>query len=283
MTSKLNQMIRDRSTLLLLAPAVFLLVGLFGYPLVKVLTTSILDPDFTLAHYQRVFDRPVYLTVLFRTVQVSLIVTLLCFLLGYPAAYYLAHCTPRARVYLFLLILLPMWTSLLIRSYSWIVVLGKNGVINLLLIQLGVIAEPLQMLYTSGTVYLAMVQILLPVMILTCYSVMIKIDTSLVRAARILGASPWRAFTHVYFPLSLSGVATGAIIVFILAMGFFVTPALVGSRHDLMLGNLIETQINQTVNLGFASALGLLLLATTIAIVMLFRAFMRLKVAYEPA
>jgi putative spermidine/putrescine transport system permease protein len=282
MFSQLNRMMSGRGALLLLVPAILLLGGLFAYPLVKVLTTSILDPGFTLAHYQRVFDRPVYLIVLYRTVQVSLVVTSLCFLLGYPAAYYLAHCAPRTRVYLFLLILLPMWTSLLIRSYSWIVVLGKNGVINLLLIQMGVIAEPVQMLYTTGTVYLAMVQILLPVMILTCYSVMIKIDGGLVRAARILGASPWRAFSHVYFPLSLGGVATGAIIVFILAMGFFVTPALVGGRHDLMLGNLIETQINQTVNLGFASALGLLLLATTIAIVMLFRALIRMRVVHEP-
>ncbi len=282
MMNKLNQIMPGRSGLLLLAPAVLLLAGLFGYPLVKVLTTSILDPDLTLAHYQRLFERPIYLTVLARTVQVSLIVTFLCFLLGYPAAYYLAQCAPRLRVYLFLLILLPMWTSLLIRSYSWIVVLGKNGIVNLLLVQLGLTAEPVQMLYTTGTVYLAMVQILLPVMILTCYSVMIKIDAGLVRAARVLGASSWRAFAHIYFPLSLSGVATGAIIVFILAMGFFVTPALVGSRQDLMLGNLIEAQINQSVNLGFASALGLLLLATTIVIVMLFRALIRTKAVHEP-
>jgi ABC-type spermidine/putrescine transport system permease subunit I len=280
MMNERNQARSEGSAFWLLVPAMLLLVALFGYPLLKVLITSILDPGFTLAHYLRLLDRPIYLTVLVRTVEVSLIVTVLCFLLGYPAAYYLAHCPPRLRAYLFLLILLPMWTSLLIRSYSWIVVLGKNGVINLGLIQLGLITEPLQMLYTTGTVYLAMVQILLPIMILTCYSVMIKIDPGLVRAARVLGASAWRAFATVYFPLSLAGVSTGAVIVFILAMGFFVTPALVGSRQDIMLGNLIETQINQAVNLGFASALGLLLLAATVAVVMLFRAVMRWRFAH---
>lgn len=266
---------------LLLAPSALLLLAFFIYPLIQVLLSSALDPQFTLEHYERILERPVYLSVLWRTVEVSLGVTAFCFLLGYPAAYYLAHCSPRQRVYLFILVLLPLWTSLLIRSYSWIVVLGKNGVLNLLLMQLGLIDAPVQMLYTTATVYLAMVQILLPVTILTSYSVMMKIDDGLVRAARVLGASPWRAFTNVYFPLSLPGVVSGAIITFILSMGFFVTPALVGGRRDLMIGNLIEAQINQSVNIGFASTLGILLLATTIVIVMVFRALMYRKPVHD--
>jgi putative spermidine/putrescine transport system permease protein len=213
--------------------------------------------------------------VLWRTVKLSLVVTALCFAVGYPAAYFLAHTRPRVRPLLFLLILLPLWTSLLIRTYSWIAVLGRNGVINTMLVELGIVSEPLPMLYNTGTVYLAMVQILLPIMILTCYSVMADIDQGLIRAARILGASPWRAFVNVYFPLSASGAATGAIIIFILSMGFFVTPALVGGRRDLMAGNLIEAQVSQMVNWGFASALGVMLLVTTIAIVMLFRLCVR--------
>ena len=272
MLNYLRWRVGPRGNALLLVPSAILLTALFVYPLFQVLLSSAFDPQPTLEHYQRILERPVYLSVLWRTVEISLGVTALSFVLGYPAAYFLAHCSPRQRTYLFILVLLPLWTSLLIRSYSWIVVLGKNGVINLLLMQLGLIDSPVQLLYTTATVYLAMVQILLPVTILTCYSVMMKIDDGLVRAARVLGAGPWRAFTNVYLPLSLPGVVSGAIITFILAMGFFVTPALVGGRRDLMIGNLIEAQINQSVNIGFASTLGILLLVATIAIVMAFRA-----------
>ncbi len=228
-------------------------------------------------HLGRVFDKPIYLTVLYRTVRVSIVVTVVCFLTGYPAAYFLAHTRPAARVYLIFLILLPFWTSLLIRTYSWIAVLGRNGVVNGILIELDLVSEPLRMLYTTGTVYLAMVQILLPIMILTCYSVMIDIDRDLIKAARVLGAGPFRAFLRVFFPLSFPGVATGTIIIFILSMGFFVTPALVGGRRDLMAGNLIEFQISEMVNWGFASALGVTLLAVTIIIVMAFRLLTKSK------
>jgi ABC-type spermidine/putrescine transport system permease subunit I len=265
---------------LLLLPALLLLLVFFVYPLVEVLRTSIFDSEFTLVNFKRFAEAPIYSTVLYRTVYVSLVVTLLCFLAGYPAAYFLAHTRPAARVYLILLILLPFWMSLLIRTYSWIALLGRNGVINTMLVEMGLISEPLRMLYTTGAVYLAMVQILLPIMILTCYSAMIEIDQGLIKAARVLGASRWSAFLNVFFPLSASGAITGAIIVFILSMGFFVTPALVGGRRDLMAGNLIEFQVNQMVNLGFASTLGVILLATTVIIVMLFRALTRTKPLY---
>lgn len=254
----------------------FLLI-LFVYPLTEVLRTSLFDPGFTTQHFDRFLDKPVYAKVFYRTIKVSLIVTLLCFVLGYPAAYYIAHARPKVRVYLIFVILLPFWTSLLIRTYAWIAVLGREGVINSILRKLGLISEPFKMLYTTEALYIAMAQILLPIMILTCYSVMVEIDRDLVKAARILGAGPFRAFLRVFFPLSLSGAATGSIIVFILSMGFFVTPALVGSRKDLMVGNLIEFQINQMVNWGFASALGVIMLIATVAIVMLFRLLTRTK------
>lgn len=268
--------------MLLLVPAVVVLLVLFVYPLLEVMRTSIFDPGFTLAHFERFFEQSIYPTVLYRTVRVSLVVTFLCFIVGYPAAYYLAHARPRLRIYLIFLILLPFWMSLLVRTYSWIAVLGRNGVINTMLIESGIASQPLSMLYTTGAVYVAMVQILLPIMVLTCYSVMVEIDQGLVKAARVLGAGPWRAFVEVYFPLSASGITTGSIIVFILSMGFFVTPALVGGRRDLMAGNLIEFQVSQMVNWGFASALGVILLATTVLIVLVFRAVTRTRAVYSP-
>ncbi|MGE4249591.1 MAG: ABC transporter permease [Parvibaculaceae bacterium] len=256
---------------LMLLPAGIILVFLFVIPIADVVRTSLFDPSFTIGHFQRFFQTPIYPKVFLRTVYVALIVTWLCFLVGYPTAYFLAHCRKRTQVYLLSLILVPFWMSLLIRTYSWIALLGRQGVINTMLLQAGIISEPLPMLYTSGVVYVAMVQILVPIMILTCFAVMVEIDQGLVRAARVLGATRWRAFVEVYFPLSFNGVTTGAIIIFILSMGFFVTPALLGGRQDLMAGNLIEIQVNQMVNWGFASALSVILLAITIAFVMLFK------------
>ena len=149
-------------------------------------------------------------------------------------------------------------------------VLGIEGVINTIFISIGILEKPIRMLYTTGTVYLAMVQIMLPIMILTAYSTMIRIEEDYIKAARILGANPIQAFLKIYFPLSFSGVASGSIIIFILSMGFFITPALVGGKKDMMIGNLINFQINQLLNWGFASFIGLVLLLTTLIIVLLF-------------
>lgn len=255
----------------LLVPAVGLLLTLFAYPLVELMKASLFDPEFTLAHFEKFFARKVYPRVFFNTVQLTAIVTLLCFFIGYPVAYFLAHVRSQIRPFLIFLILLPLWVSVLVRSYSWMAVLGREGLINSLLMGLGLTEAPLPMLYTTGAVYVAMVQILLPIMILTCYAVMAEIDKDLIKAARVLGASPFRAFLFVYFPLSLSGARNGAIIIFILSMGFFITPALVGGRTDMMIGNLIVFQIDEMLNWGFASAIGLILLASTVLIVLMLR------------
>ena len=157
-------------------------------------------------------------------------------------------------------------------------VLGIEGVINTTLIFLGIIDQPIRMLYTTGTVYLAMVQIMLPIMILTCYGSMIRVEEGYIKAARILGAGPIQAFNKIYFPLSFPGVASGSIIIFILSMGFFITPALVGGKKDIMIGNLINFQINQLLNWGFASFIGLVLLIATLLIVLLFVYLTRFKI-----
>ena len=259
------------NAVVLLFPAVAILLVFFAYPIVELMKASFFDPHFTTAHIEKFFVRKVYFRVFLNTVEISALVTLLCFLIGYPAAYFLAQARRKLRPYLIFLILLPLWVSVLIRSYSWMAILGREGLINTFLIWLGLTSEPIAMLYTRGAVYVAMVQILLPIMILTCYSVMAEIDKDLVKAARVLGASPLRAFVNVFLPLSTSGARNGGIIIFILSMGFFITPALIGGRKDMMIGNLIVFQIDELVNWGFASAIGLILLVSTVCIVLLLR------------
>tara|TARA_B100001059_G_C17734605_1_gene528131 strand:+ start:267 stop:1097 length:831 start_codon:yes stop_codon:yes gene_type:complete len=259
-----------QKTNLLLLPAILLTLIIIIFPVFELFQSSFFDPDFTTKNIEKFFSKKLYIKVLFNTVKISLGTTFLCFILGYPTAYYIAHSSKKLRGLFLFLILLPFWISILIRSYSWMAVLGIEGVINTILISIGISDKPIRMLYTTGTVYLAMVQIMLPIMILTTYSTMIRIEADYVKAARILGANPIQAFIKIYFPLSFSGVASGSIIIFILSMGFFITPALVGGKKDMMIGNLINFQINQLLNWGFASFIGLVLLMTTLIIVLIF-------------
>jgi len=254
----------------LILPAFALLVGFFLLPSLDIVRSSLFDPDFTTKHFERIVDRSIYTTIFWRTLRVSLLVAVLAALVGYPVAYYISTRPRRTQFLLIFLIFVPLWMSILIRSYAWMVVLGRDGIINGALIGLGLTDEPVRMLFTTGAVYVAMLQILLPVQIVTSYGAMTEIDMDLIRAARVLGATPWQALCRVFIPLSLDGTLTGAIIVFMLSMGFFITPALIGSRQDLLLANLIETQVEQ-LNWGFASALGVLLLAGTIVTVALIR------------
>jgi len=160
------------------------------------------------------------------------------------------------------------------------VVLGKEGIINQALLALGIIQEPIQMLFTTGAVYVGMIQILLPVLIVTCFSSMTSIDTSLLRAARVMGASRWEAFRNVFLPLSAQGAITGTLIVFILSMGFFIVPALIGGRRDSMLANVISKQVSQT-NWGFAAAISIILLLATLLILAGVR-LLASRVVYSP-
>ncbi|MCP5368324.1 MAG: ABC transporter permease [Hyphomicrobiales bacterium] len=250
----------------MLWPALVMLVAFFLLPTLDIVRSSVFDPDLTGRHFERVFTRAIYLDVFWRTIRVSLIVAAVCAVVAYPVAYYIVQ-RPRRRQFLFLfLVFVPLWMSVLIRSYAWMVVLGREGLVNAALMGLGLTDAPVKMLFTTGAVYVAMVQILLPIQIVTCYSAMSEIDLDLMRAARVLGAGPWQAVRRVFLPLSLDGTITGAIIVFMLSMGFFITPALVGGRRDLMLANLIELQVNQ-LNWGFAAAIALVLMAGTVACV----------------
>lgn len=254
----------------LLWPAFLLLVVFFFVPSFDIVRSSVMDPDFTTEHFARLVDRKVYLVVFWKTLQVSFIIAVLAALLGFPAAYFISQQPRKTQFLLIFLIFIPMWMSILIRSYAWMVMLGRDGVINSALLGLGLVEEPARLLYTSGAVWVAMLQILLPIQIVTCYSAMTEIDMTVVRAARILGATPAQAMRRVFLPLSLDGTLTGAVIVFMLSMGFFITPALLGGPRDRLLANLIEFQVER-LNWGFASALGLLLLAGTLLAVVAIR------------
>jgi putative spermidine/putrescine transport system permease protein len=206
----------------------------------------------------------IYLDVLLRTLIISASVTLLCLAMGFPVAMLLTQVKERTADWLLALVLLPFWTSLLVRTASWVVVLQKEGMVNSLLMKLGLIAEPLTLIYNRTGVLLAMTHVLLPFMILPLYTVLKGIPPQYMRAATSLGAPPATAFVRVFLPLAAPGVAAGSLMVFILALGYYITPALVGGGSDQMLSYFVATYTTDTGNWGLAAALGLLMLATTL-------------------
>jgi putative spermidine/putrescine transport system permease protein len=204
----------------------------------------------------------IYLPILWKTLWLSALISLLCFILAYPTAFLLSSLPLRASNLLMILVLLPFWTSLLVRTTAWIAMLQTQGVINDTLVNLGFITSDgrIQMIYNRTGTMIAMVHILLPFMILPLYSVMKTISPSYLRAARSLGASHLYAFVRVYFPLTLPGVAAGTLLVFILAIGYYITPALVGGNDGLLISNLIADHIKSTSNWSLGAALGTMLL-----------------------
>ena len=208
-------------------------------------------------------EQAIFRDVLVRTFGISLLVTLVCLAAGYPVAALLASLKPRQASVLLAFVLLPFWTSLLVRTAAWVVLLQREGVVNAALLGLGLIEAPLQMIFTRFAVVLAMAHILLPFMILPLYAVMRAIPAELGRAGASLGAAPWRVFLRITWPLSLPGVAAGSLMVFIQALGYYITPALLGGASDQMISWFIAFYASRTVNWGMAAALSALLLAAT--------------------
>ncbi len=256
--------------LLPLAPALVFLALFFVYPLLRMIMLSFGAPEGPLANYRALVASPVYLTVLGLTFKTALGVTAVCVLLGVPTAYLLANVHGTTRAVLVVAVVLPFLTSILIRTYAWMALLGRHGVVNELLLALGVITAPLPLMHNLFGVYVGMVHVLLPFMVLPVYSVMAGIDPRLVRAAASLGATPRRALLTVYFPLALPGIASGALLVFLVALGFYITPALLGGPKQIMISNLIEVQVTELLNWGFGSALAFLLLLATVVVMAVF-------------
>lgn len=216
-------------------------------------------------------DSAAFFKILLRTFEISAIVTVFCLLLGYPLAYWLSTLSPRQANILMILVLVPFWTSILVRSAAWIVLLQTNGLVNRSLLELGFINEPLPLLFNRLGVIIAMVHILLPFMILPLYSVMKSVPATYLRAAVSLGSSPLAAFFRVYMPQTFPGMGAGGLLVFILSIGYYVTPALLGGADDQMLSYYIAQYTNVNVNWGMACALGAVLLSATLVLYAVYR------------
>lgn len=247
-------------TILFLIPGLFLISRSFEF--------SGAFPS--LRNYERLFEVPVYLGILGSTLRLALYTTVLVVIAAYPAAYLLTACRQNVRALLLVLVLMPLWTSFVIRGFAWMVLLGREGAINKFLLWLGVIDEPLTLVFNSIGALVGTTHAMMPICVITMLSVMDGIDKNLVKAAGTLGASNSRAFWHVYLPLSLPGVTAGALLVFIISTGFFVTPALLGGASDTTIAQFIIIQIQTVLDWGFASAIAVMLL---VAIMVIFAAF----------
>lgn len=272
---------RLSATKFLILPGLALLLFLFVAPLAVILKAGLFEDGGTSGYLARFISNGAYLEVMERTVAFSAIVSAICLFAGYPIAFFIARQTKKWRPLLVFLIFVPMWMSILVRTYSWMILLGREGIVNATLMKLGLVSTPLRLIYTTGSVYLVLVQVLLPFMVMTCYSAMAEIDETHIRAARLLGARPLSAFLRVFLPLSLEGAVSGFVLVFMLSMGVFVVPGLVGGPRDTMMANLIATQVEQT-NWGFGAALALVLLATTLAAMSVIRLATR-RFVFSPA
>mgnify|MGYP000722403352 CR=1 FL=1 len=261
-------------------PGLLYLVAFVLVPLAVVAAYSMMTaapdgsirPALTLANYARALD-PVYLAVLGRSLALAALTTLLCLAAAYPAAWAVRGASPRWRGPLLALVVIPSWMNLLVKNYAWIVLLRRNGVVNALLAGLGVIDEPLPLLFNTGAVLVGLVHSYLPFMVLPLYASLERLDWSLVEAARDLGAGSWQTFRRVVLPQTAGGAVAGATLVFIPALGAFVTPDLLGGARTLMVGTLIENQVLQVRDWPFAAALAVLLGALVLAVAAVYRRF----------
>ncbi|MDU0340271.1 ABC transporter permease [Bosea rubneri] len=258
-----------RSMLALTLPALLLVGFVVLIPIGWLFWLSFVDKSgFTLIHYQRLLH-PTYLLTLRTTFELAFTVTVVCLLLGYPLAY-LASQLPRRWASLVLLcVLFPFWTSLLVRTYAWLVLLQRRGLVNTWLQKLGIIEEPLRLVHNFTGTAIGMTHIMLPFMVLPLYATMKTISDDYMRAAANLGASPIRAFWQIYVPLSFPGLAAGLIVVFVLSLGFYVTPALLGGGRVMMWAMQIERSTTVYADWGAASAMGVVLLVITLGILWL--------------
>ena len=245
-------------------PALILLFVFFLFPVVRMLGFSVEGGTFD--WYAKALGEQLYLRVFWNTFEIALLVTFFCLLLGYPLGFLMATTTPFWATMGFIFVLLPLWTSVLVRTYAWMVLLGRNGVFNRTLIESGIIADPIPMLHNFTGVLIGMAHVLLPYMVLPIYSAVRKVDPAIPAAAAGLGASSFAIFRRIYLPLTLNGIFAGSVLVFVLSLGFYITPALLGGGRVIMIAVLIEQQVREALNWPFAAALSAVLLAATFAV-----------------
>jgi len=276
------QGVREQRMLLSLAtPALLLIVAIILIPVGWLFYLSFVgnDGQLTLEHYHKMILYKSYARVFMTTFQVSILTTILCILIGYPLAYFLAILPQRLAGFFMLAVLLPFWTSLLVRTYAWLVLLQKNGILNDFAISAGLWDEPVKLVHNLTGTLIGMAHIMLPFLVLPLYGSMRKIERDMMHAAANLGASPVQSFWKVYFPLSLSGMVAGSLIVFVLCLGFYVTPAVLGGGRVVMVATQITAILENQFNWGAASALGVVLLVATILVLYLAARFLKLDAA----
>ena len=271
-----------RSLFALASPAVFVVLVIMVLPVGWLFYLSFIGADgqFSLENYRRMIESKSYTRIFITTFNVSALTTGLCILIGYPLAYFLSQLPTRAANLCMLAVLVPFWTSLLVRTYAWLVLLQRQGLLNRWAIELGLWEEPLKLVHNLTGTLIGMVHIMLPFLVLPLYSSMKAISPDLMRASANLGASPARAFWTVFFPLSLPGLFAGALIVFVLSLGFFVTPAVLGGGRVIMVSMQIASNIELFFNWGAASALGVVLLVLTLGILFVASRFVRLDAVF---
>jgi len=262
---------------LLALPTLVWMGALFVLPMFLMLVMSFLDRgrygqvvyEFTLENFARIAD-PLYAMIFLDTLVISVLTTVLCIFCGYPLAYYISRLDKSKQKIWLLLVMLPFWINFLVRSYAWVVILRSQGVVNSILLSLGLIGEPLPLLYNTGSVLLGMVYALLPFMVLPIYVSLEQMDERKLEAAYDLGATPWKAFWHVTLPMTKTGVVTGSILVFVSSIGMFVVPDVMGGAKSALIGNVIQNQFLSARDWPFGSALSIILMALSLLLVLLY-------------
>jgi len=263
------QDIQEQRLLLSLAtPAVLAVIAIVVIPVGWLFYLSFTGSDgqFSLVNYQKMIEYKSYARTFVTTFEVSILTTLICIMIGYPLAYFLAMLPERLAGFFMLAVLLPFWTSLLVRTYAWLVLLQKNGILNDFAMSIGLWDSPLKLVHNLTGTLIGMAHIMLPFLVLPLYGSMRKIQRDLMHAASNLGASPVQAFWKIYFPMSLSGMVAGSLIVFVLCLGFYVTPAVLGGGRVVMVSTQITAILENQFDWGAASALGVVLLVVTMII-----------------
>jgi len=238
-------------------------------------------PAFQFGNYAKFFEDLFYPSILFRTIRVSLETVALCLIMGYVPAYFFYRTESRNKSIMLLLIMLPFWISFIIRTLSWINILGDTGLINHVLIRIGLLSEPLGMLYNEGAVLLGLIQFLLPFMILNVYVSLEGIDKSLLEAARSLGCTEWQAFKEVTLPLSLPGVSAGCLLVFVLTAGTYLPPMILGGPGNDMIANLIFKRVIGTLDWPFGSAISVVLLTLLVIIIFTYNRYLGINQIFK--
>ncbi|BAH45405.1 spermidine/putrescine ABC transporter permease protein [Brevibacillus brevis NBRC 100599] len=270
-------MLNKKPVKLLALPALLWMGALFVLPMLMIAILSFLKRgtygqvvyEFTLNNYIRIFD-PLYGQIFWDTLVVAVLTTVFSILCGYPLAYYISRLEKSTQQIWLLLVMIPFWINFLVRSYAWVIILRSQGVINTFLESLGIISEPLPLLYNSGSVLLGMVYTLMPFMVLPIYVSLEQMDRRKLEAAYDLGATPWKAFWHVTLPMTKTGVVTGSILVFVSSIGMFVVPDVMGGAKSALIGNVIQNQFLSARDWPFGSALSIVLMLLSMLLILLY-------------